>query len=84
MIHQILGNQSAALWKQSLSAYAPVVAMMVFGFSTHVLPDKLADKWIEKYSRIPLWLYVVVFTVLILLLIQFKTATPVLPIYLQF
>lgn len=84
MIHQIVSNQSAALWKQSLKAYAPVVAMMAFGFSTHVLPDKLADKWIEKYSRIPLWIYVFVFTILILLLIQFKTATPVLPIYLQF
>src|SRR5574343_601283 len=77
MIHQIVSNQSAALWKQSLKAYAPVVAMMAFGFSTHVLPDKLADKWIEKYSRIPLWIYVVIFTILILLLIQFKTATPV-------
>lgn len=84
VIHQIGGNLSWALWPEVYHNYAPVLYMMAFGFMIHVIPDKLADQPIAKIGDLPLWVYVAGFSVLIILLIQFKTATPVLPVYLQF
>lgn len=84
VIHQITDNFSMALWPQVYHNYASVVYMMVFGFAIHALPDKLADKIMNKLGELPLWAYVAGFSLLIILLIQFKTATPVLPVYLQF
>ncbi|MBP9185972.1 MAG: MBOAT family protein [Bacteroidia bacterium] len=84
MIHQIINNFNLNLVPKVYITYAAVIGMMVFGFILHSLEDNLADKLIAKFGNIPLWVYIVGFTGLIVLLVQFKTATPVLPIYLQF
>ncbi|MCZ2141555.1 MAG: MBOAT family protein [Bacteroidia bacterium] len=84
MLNQIISNQSIILWEHALTVYLPVVWMMLFGFIIHAIPDNLADRVIQKINRISVWVYVLVFCLLLIVLIQFKTATPILPIYLQF
>jgi len=84
MLHQIRYNFNLEIIPQIYHNYNPVIGMMVFGFLLHSLRDKLADDIIAKFNNIPLWVYVAAFTVLIVLLVQFKTATPIMPIYLQF
>ncbi len=84
MIHQITDNFNVHLWSAVLQLYKPVIAMMLFGFAIHAISDKWVNSKIESWSNLPTWVYVTAFTLLILVLIQFKTATPVLPIYLQF
>ena len=84
ILHQITNNFSFNLLPKVYVTYAAVIGMMAFGFVLHSLNDNLADRVIAKFNNIPLWLYIVAFTGLIVLLVQFKTATPVLPIYLQF
>lgn len=84
MIHQITHNFNLEIIPQIYHNYAPVIGMMVFGFLLHSLRDTLADDIIAKFNNIPLWVYVAGFTLLIIILVQFKTATPIMPIYLQF
>jgi alginate O-acetyltransferase complex protein AlgI len=84
MLYQIATNFSPELFPKIYLVYTPVIAMMMFGFAMHALSDTLADEWITKNQQIPVWLYAVGFAVLIVILVQFKTATPILPIYLQF
>ncbi len=84
MLYQIATNFSPELFPKIYLVYTPVIAMMMFGFAMHALSDTLADEWIAKNQQIPVWLYAVGFAVLIVILVQFKTATPILPIYLQF
>jgi D-alanyl-lipoteichoic acid acyltransferase DltB (MBOAT superfamily) len=84
MIHQITHNFNLGIIPQIYQNYASVIGMMVFGYLLHSLRDTLANDIIAKFNYIPLWVYVAGFTVLIILLVQFKTATPIMPIYLQF
>jgi D-alanyl-lipoteichoic acid acyltransferase DltB (MBOAT superfamily) len=84
MIHQITTNFQIQLIPQIYLNYAPVIGMMMFGYLLHSLRDKLADDVIARFNNVPLWVYVAGFTVLIVLLVQFKTANPIMPIYLQF
>ena len=67
-----------------LAHYKSVVYMIMFGFMLHAIPDSIQDKLALKFQSAPMWAYVVTFVVLIVVLIQFKTTTSVLPIYLQF
>ncbi len=84
MIHQITDNFDLGIIPQIYQNYAPLIGMMFFGYLLHSLRDTLADDVIAKFNNIPLWVYVAGFTVLIVLLVQFKAATPIMPIYLQF
>ena len=83
MMHQIFANFSLELFPKIYLAYTPVIAMMMFGFAMHALSDTLADEVIQRV-HFPVWVYAVAFTLLIVVLAQFKSATPILPIYLQF
>ncbi len=84
MMYQITHNFNLEIIPQIYQNYAPVIGMIVFGYLLHSLRDTLADDIIAKINNIPLWVYVAGFTVLIIILVQFKTATPIMPIYLQF
>lgn len=84
MLHQIGSNLSLDLLPRISVLYAPVLGMMLFGFYIHSLNDNLADRLIARFNNVPTWAYVAGFVLLIIILVQFKTATPVLPVYLQF
>lgn len=84
VLHQITGNFNLALLPKIYLNYTPTIAIIMFGFAMHALNDGLADELIARYKNIPIWLYVVLFTLLIVVLAQFKSASPIMPIYLQF
>lgn len=64
--------------------YKYVLIMIGIGYSIHLIPDGLADKVIEKQKHFPLAHYVTVMLLFIALYSLFKSAKPVMPIYLQF
>ena len=84
IIKQIANHTTFKLIDEVAYSYAAVLGMMGFGFIMHALPDSYIDELIAQYTTIPTWVYVLVFTVIVIVLVQFKTATPILPIYLQF
>jgi alginate O-acetyltransferase complex protein AlgI len=64
--------------------YKYVLIMIGIGYSIHLIPDGFADKVIEKQKHFPLVYYVTGMLLFIALYSFFKSATPVMPIYLQF
>ena len=64
--------------------YKYVIIMIVIGYLIHLIPDSFPEKVIERQKRFPLVYYVVVMMGFIALYSFFKSAEPVMPIYLQF
>jgi len=58
--------------------------MIVIGYLIHLIPDSFPEKVIETQKRFPLIYYVIVMLGFIALYSFFKSAEPVMPIYLQF
>ena len=84
MIHQIAYNFSFSVWGDFWDNYHNVVLVMLLGYALHTLPDNLPDKVIPKLQKAPLVAYIAVFLVFLVVYAQFKSSTPVMPIYLQF
>jgi alginate O-acetyltransferase complex protein AlgI len=84
MIQQISSNLSIQLLPVVYQTYKPVIIMMIFGFTIHAIPEGVMDKISTRLQHMPTWGYVIFFMILVVILTQFKTATPVLPVYLQF
>jgi D-alanyl-lipoteichoic acid acyltransferase DltB (MBOAT superfamily) len=84
MLHQIAYNLDFHYWNGFYANYQPVLGMMVLAYLLHTIPDNYADKVIGKFQRVPLIAYMTVFFAFVLLYGYFKSAEPVLPIYLQF
>lgn len=64
--------------------YHQVILMILFGFIIHWLPQKWSDKMTLQLNKEGLLGYLFVFMVFVLLYGFFKSAEPILPIYLQF
>ena len=84
MLHQIQYDFSFNVWGAFYKNYQPVLAMLGIAFLIHTIPDNFADKLLERFTKIPMVAYVLVFFMFIVLYGFFKSAQPVLPIYLQF
>lgn len=84
MVHQITFNLHPAIFIDFIKGYWSVIAMMVLGFLMHAVPDH----WMVAVSTLlqPLKLrwYILVFFLFLIIYGYFKSAEPVLPIYLQF
>jgi len=50
----------------------------------HAIPDDYADKVIAGFRKIPMPVYIALFFVFVIIYGYFKSAEPVMPIYLQF
>ena len=64
--------------------YKYPIMMIGIGFLIHFIPDRLADKFIERQKHFPILYHVVVLFLFIFLYSNFKSAESVMPIYLQF
>ncbi|MBL7738403.1 MAG: MBOAT family protein [Chitinophagaceae bacterium] len=84
MIHQITHDFSLTVWDGFYSNYKYVLWMMLLAAVLHAIPDNYADKIIERFPKIPMVAYLVIFFAFVLLYGAFKSAEPVMPIYLQF
>lgn len=84
MIRQILHDFSFSIWGAFFANYKSVLAMILLAALIHAIPDDFADKMISRFQRIPLPVYITIFFVFVVAYGFFKSATPVMPIYLQF
>ena len=84
MLSQIANNFSLSVWRQLLANYALVMDLMALGYVLHFIPDWFPESLIPKVEKAPLVAYLLVFAVFVLVYARFKSATPVMPIYLQF
>jgi D-alanyl-lipoteichoic acid acyltransferase DltB (MBOAT superfamily) len=84
MIHQIWYDFSFTVWPGFANNYWSVLVMMAVAYVIHAIPDAFADQVIARFRRIPLVAYLVVFFAFVILYGYFKSAEPVMPIYLQF
>ncbi len=84
MIHQIVYNFSGSVWLEFFHNYQYVIYLMLLGYIIHMIPDNLPDRIIPRLQKAPLLAYLAVFLVFLVVYSQFKSSTPVMPIYLQF
>ena len=84
MIFQIFNNMDFSIWKPFVLNYKIVLAMMLLAFITHSIADSFIDKKLAKVKSMPFIAYLVIYLGFVLLYGVFKSADPVLPIYLQF
>ncbi len=84
MIHQILHDFSFSVWGAFYGNYKIVLWMIGIAFILHLIPDDAADKVIARFHKVPLIAYMTIFFLFVLLYGFFKSAEPVMPIYLQF
>jgi D-alanyl-lipoteichoic acid acyltransferase DltB (MBOAT superfamily) len=83
-IHQIVYQFTLDGAAEYFENYKYVISMIAIGYAIHLIPDTFADSIIEKQKSFPLVYYVIVMFVFIALYSFFKSAEPVMPIYLQF
>lgn len=84
MLHQIFYSMDFSVWPAFAGNYWPVLLMLGIAFLLHALPDSLADKMIGRFHRVPMIAYLLVFFGFVILYGYFKSAEPVMPIYLKF
>jgi hypothetical protein len=85
MLKQIATKFSTGVWGEFWANYKMVVLMMVLGFALHFVPLKVGTNYVlPKLERMPVYGYVLVFIGFVYVYAQVKSATPVMPIYLQF
>ena len=85
MIHQILFNFSFELIPSFIANYKSVILMMMFAYILHFIPENLIDKYVMKYlHKANVTLLICIFILFLICYSQFKSSTPVMPIYLQF
>lgn len=83
-IHQIVYQFTFDGAYEYFENYKYVIIMIAIGFLIHLIPDSFPEKIIERQKRFPLVYYVVIMMLFIALYSFFKSAEPVMPIYLQF
>jgi D-alanyl-lipoteichoic acid acyltransferase DltB (MBOAT superfamily) len=84
MIRQIRTDFSMSVWPQFWGNYHNVIYLMLLGYALHLLPDNLSERLLPTLQKAPLAAYVIVFVVFLVIYAQYKSSTPVMPIYLQF
>lgn len=84
MIKQILFNFDVNAFEPFFENYKKVMAMIVLAMIIHLIPDTAAERFISKWKKIPLLIYIIIFFGFLVTYGYFKSAEQVLPIYLQF
>ncbi len=84
MIYQIAHDFSFSFWVPFFKNYQTVLYIMALAYLLHLIPDKFPDYIINRFQRVPMIAYLVIFFAFLLLYGYFKAAEPVMPIYLQF
>jgi len=84
MLHQITHDFSFSVWPAFFGNYKTVLGLMALAFVLHAIPDDWAPKRMSRFADAPLLVYILIFAGFALLYGVFKSAEPVMPIYLQF
>ncbi len=83
-IHQIVYQFTFDGAYEYVENYKFVIIMIAIGYAIHLIPDSFSEKFIEKQKSFPMVYYLVGMYLFIALYSIFKSAKPVMPIYLQF
>jgi alginate O-acetyltransferase complex protein AlgI len=84
ILQQIFSHFTPAVFLPMLNAYTPVMIILAFAFLLHLMPVKIEDWWLTSVTKLP-WLGKTALLVsLIWIIVQVKSTSPILPIYLQF
>ncbi len=83
-IHQIAYQFTLDGVEEYWYNYQVPIIMILVGYAIHMIPDSFADRFVEKQKKFPLVYHVIVTLLFIVLYSYFKSAEPVMPIYLQF
>ena len=83
-IHQIAYQFTFDGAYEYVENYKFVIIMIAIGYAIHLIPDSFSEKIIEKQKNLPMVYYLVGMYLFIALYSIFKSAKPVMPIYLQF
>lgn len=84
LIHQVAYDFQPGVWLELYNGYTAVFRVMLLGFALHALPKRTENFAEETLGRFPVWGSVAVMVAFIWLLVQVKSAQPMMPIYLQF
>ena len=84
MIYQITHDFSFGVWAAFYNNYKAVLGMIALAGMIHLIPDDLADRMIDRFTKIPMIAYITAFFAFVILYGFFKSSEQVLPIYLQF
>lgn len=83
-LHQIFFNFYIQGWAKFSANYAPVLAVMAFGFFIHMVPLRWNNIIVNLMTPWH-WIFkAAVLAIMVFIIIQFKQSEPVLPVYLQF
>jgi alginate O-acetyltransferase complex protein AlgI len=84
MIGQIANDFDLSVWWAFFGNYKAVLIMMALAYLLHAIPDNYADRILAKFNRVPLPVYIGIFLLFVMVYGYFKSAEPVMPIYLKF
>ena len=84
LIHQVVYDFQPNVWLELYNGYTAVFWVMLLGFVLHALPKRTENFAEATLGRFPVWGSVAVMVAFIWLLVQVKSAQPMMPIYLQF
>jgi D-alanyl-lipoteichoic acid acyltransferase DltB (MBOAT superfamily) len=84
MLHQITHDFGLNVMNGFFNHYKSVLGMIAFAFMLHAIPDSFADKFIGRFKKIPMPVYIALFFVFVIVYGFFKSSEPVMPIYLRF
>jgi D-alanyl-lipoteichoic acid acyltransferase DltB (MBOAT superfamily) len=84
LLHQVAFDFQPGVWLELYNGYTAVFWMMALAFALHALPKRTENFAEATLGRFPVWGSVAVMVGFIWLLVQVKSAQPMMPIYLQF
>ena len=84
MLSQIVNNFHPELLIGVISNYWHVFVLIVIGYTLHFLPDRLSHQCRDSFTKMPMFLYVLILVALIAIIIQVKTSEVQPFIYFQF
>lgn len=84
MLQQIAGNFYLPGIPAFVTNYYTVLLVMAMGYALHLTPESWSHKIVETLTPLPWWWKATIAVALIFVVIQFKQAEPVMPVYLQF
>lgn len=83
-IRQLLFHFDGKLWPGFVQNYRPVLWMMALGYALHLVPKNWMERLCLRLELAPVIWHLGIFIAMVLIYLQVRSSTPVMPIYLQF
>ena len=84
MVSQIFTDFSFSVWPAFWGTYHNVIWIMLLGYALHMVPETLPGQIMERTRKLPMAAFIITFIIFLVVYAQFKSSTPVMPIYLKF